>query len=412
MITAALFWSLSLSSSATPSVDEPAHDPSKHEWDFVVLPILSVNPDEGVGGGFVGAVHHYYGGVAPIRDDLSVRIFATSKLVQRHELRWEGREVLDLPLRLWLRLSLFSTVTQTYCGSLDCDPAFAETQARAHELVPDSKPYDDFTRHFYQMRYVRPAADTLWRWRVFDEPKLELMAGWRVAWYRPGDFMHEGPWPGSLYAKQFPHGEPGLSSVWQLGFTVDERDFEPDPSRGWFLESSVRGSHPAWGSTWKYAGVDTALSSYFPLRDDPRLVLANRALVDVLYGDVPTAEIAETGGTHDHAAFGGQWIGRGIRDRRVLGKRKVVDQIELRADLTKLRYGKLDVDVGAALFTDVGWIGGDTTVASGDLGRVVYGGGVGLRVLFQDAIMMRFDLAGSPFEQNFPSFYTPVGFPF
>jgi hypothetical protein len=406
------------------ALDAGAHDPAEHEWQGVVLPIASVNVDEGVGGGAVAALYHYYGGVEPMRDDLSLRIFATSKLVQRHEIRWEGRRVFDLPLRLWLRLSMFSTVTQLFCGvgaAADCDEAHAKSAADDAGLSPATKPYDEFVRRYFLTRYIRPGADTLWRWQLFDRGdggvgdflgRIEAMAGWRFNWYRPGDFFHKGPYPGSFYAEQFPQGEPGISSVWQLGVTVDARDFEPSPTRGYFLEASVRASHPYWGSHWSYAGMNTSLSTYFLLGAEPETVLANRAIVDLLNGDVPTAEIAETGGTHDHAAFGGQWIGRGIRDHHYIGKVKVIDQIEARTHLFDVTVWAFKADVAGSIFVDAGYIGTDLQSVTSEPFRILYGAGAGLRFLFQDAINMRVDVAASPDETHQPSFYTPVGYPF
>ena len=417
MTTALLIVTIALAAAPVPATAPPAHDPDHHEFQFVALPIASVNVDEGFGGGLVAALYHYYGGVAPMRDDLSLRLFITSKLVQRHELRWEGREVFDLPLRLWLRVALFSTVTQAYCGLGDdagpCDLAHARSAADDAGFAPSTKAYDQFARHYYAMRYVRPSADTLWRWRLLrlggDEgATVEAMAGWRLAWYRPGDFFHEGPYPGSLYAQEFPEGEPGVSSLWQLGFTIDHRDFEPSPTRGYFWESSVRASAPWWGSAWTYAGANAALSTYTPLSS--RVTLANRALVDVLQGDVPTAEIGETGGTHDHAAFGGQWIGRGVRDRHYIGKVKLIDQIEARTELFDFTLFGFNTDVAANVFVDAGVIA--PAMQQLDQAHFLYGAGVGLRFLLQHAIAMRIDVAGSPYETQQPSFYTPVGFPF
>ena len=96
----------------------PPHldDPEVHRFVPVVIPGGTFNSDEGIGGSLIFALYHYHGGRAPFRDDLSLFVFATHKLVQRYELRWEGIDVLDLPLRLRVRTGYYSTVTQNYCG--------------------------------------------------------------------------------------------------------------------------------------------------------------------------------------------------------------------------------------------------------------------------------------------------------
>jgi hypothetical protein len=399
---------------------------SQKEWAFAGVPIGVFNSDEGVGGGGVVGLYHYavgyrLPGTSPdlpegtrqVRDDISLRLYLTSRLVQRHELRWDGREAFGLPLRIWARVALFSTVTQNYCGlggDTTCSPALAISAADARGLSPTST----FERHFYEMRYIRPSADTLWRLRVRDFPaKTEIMAGWRLGWYVPGDFFHRGPYPGSFYAEQFPQGEPGISSLWQLGFTIDNRDFEPNPSRGFFFESSVRACDSWWGCHWKYAGVNAELTSYLPIYTiEPRLVvLANRSIVDVENGDVPTEEIAETGGTRDDAAFGGQWIGRGIRDRRYIGKVKVIDQVEARTHFFDVNMWNMKLDVGGAVFTDLGYIAADIPSIAVEHPNILWGVGCGLRFVFQDAINWHVDVAVSPDEPQQPSFYTPASVP-
>lgn len=399
------------------------HDPDKHEFLFVPLPMVVANSDEGFGGGAVLALHHHHGGVEPLRDDLSLRIYITSRLVQRHELRWEGIQVFDLPLRMWARVGLFSTVTQTFCGhgnGVTCDESVARQHAEDAGLEEGSEAFDDFVRRYYFMRYIRPHADTVMRWRLRDKPhRVELLTGWRLGWYIPGGFFEPGPWPGSLYEQLHPSGEPGLSSVPQLGITVDNRDFEPAPSHGYFAEASVRGAHPWIGSTWSWAGMNLSLHGYDELLASPHLVYAGRVLVDLAAGDMPTEEIAEIGGTKDHGAFGGQWIGRGVRDRRYLGKLKLVHQSELRADLFGFDVLGIRFDTGLVGFADVGFIGWDwdnlTGSAPGDPWRagnalgLVWGAGVGVRVLVNRAIVARGELAASPLEARSPSFYTPVG---
>lgn len=390
---------------------------------FVVLPILSLSSDEGVGGGAVFALQHHTPGAEPFRDDLSLRVFVTHRLVQRHELRWEGVDVFDLPLRAWVRVGLFSTLVQPFCGfgmGVTCAEGDAIAAALAGGLVEGTTPFQEFVRRYHFMRYIRPHADTVLRWRLRDKPhRFELLGGWRLSWYIPGSFTERGPWPGSLYAQVFPRGEPGVSSVPQLGFTLDDRDFEPAPTRGYFLEATLRAAHPWWGSSWTWAGLNVSLHGYAALLFDPSLVWAARLLVDLAAGDMPTEDLAQVGGIRDHGAFGGQWIGRGLRDRRVMGKLKVIHQSELRLALFELTVLGVRLDVGATVFGDVGWIGYDLDDLTGASGAglwqpghplgLVYGGGLGLRVLVNRAVVSRVEVAASPLEQRSPSFFTPVG---
>jgi hypothetical protein len=395
-------------------------------WDFIVLPVFGLNVDEGVGGGVLLAVHRYDDDSEAFRDDFALRFFVTTRLVQRHELKWEGLEVFDLPLRLYTRLGLLTTVTQNYCGTgnaVSCDPDRAVDAAVDAGLNEGSAGYDDFVRRYYLTRFIRPHGELLAWWRLNDAPyTIEVMGGARVAWFIPGDFLEDGPYPGSLYAVSFPNGEPGVSSVLSLGATIDHRDVEASPTRGFFGEASLRGATPLWGSTWTFVGVNIAGSLYTPMPLD--MVLATRTIVDVILGDAPTEELAQIGGTRDHTAFGGQWIGRGLREHRGIGAIKVIEQLELRREIVDFVVFGARVDVGAGVFGDAGWIGaaaddfgGGARVDGGavrDVGsttRILFGVGAGLRIVLNRALLMRLDVAWSPFEDRTPAFYTPFGHP-
>lgn len=190
---------------------------------------------------------------------------------------------MDLPLPLWARLGFYSTVTQNFCGTgnaLSCNDDSARVAALDAGFASDSAAFDDFVRHYSRTRFMRPHADLLLRWRRNDAPNIELMGGSRLAWYLPGDFSSSGPYPGSLYAENFPDGEAGFLSVLQLAATVDQRDVEASPTCCFFAEASLRGASLWWGSRWTYGGGNAVASLYVPLpshgglvheRSDPRL---------------------------------------------------------------------------------------------------------------------------------------------
>jgi hypothetical protein len=308
-------------------------DPEVHRFVPVVIPGGTFNSDEGIGGSLIFALYHYHGARAPFRDDLSLFVFATHKLVQRYELRWEGIDVLNLPLRLRVRTGYYSTVTQNYCGfgmGVRCDPARALEAAAAEGLTDGTSKHEDFVRRYFMLRYIRLHADVTGRWRIRGKRHgVELLTGWRTAYYIPGQIGELGPYDGSLYAQGFPDGEPGLSLVPVVGVVLDDRDNEPAPNRGYFAEASVRAASPWWGSRWSYVGANVSLAGYLPLLDRPRLVGAARLLVDVMAGDAPTEEIAATGGAvpagaaHGLSALDGavDQLRRRPRRGRVRGRR-------------------------------------------------------------------------------------------
>jgi hypothetical protein len=403
---------------------EPRAEPGEHDWVFVGMPTVALNSDEGIGGGVTAGLYHYYGGTRPFRDDISFVVYITSRWIQRYELRWEGLDVLDAPVRIWLRAGYHSTVSDNFCGTgagVSCSMVAANQAADALGVPALEEARAPFLRNYYQMRFIRLHGDLNLRWKLRDLPhKVELMAGYRPSYYIPGQIGDLTPYPGSLYAEAFPDGEPGLSSVLHFGFVFDDRDNEPAPNRGYFGEVSLRGASWLWASAWNYGGINTQLAGYFTVAKAPRLVLSSKVLADLMWGDVPMAELAQVGGTRAKSAFGGQWMGRGIRDHRYIGRLKVVHQSEVRTGFLHFDFIGFDVGLALAAFVDVGWVGVDWLDIQGGITgssaankanplHLLTGYGTGLRVLINKSFVARFDVAFSPDESIAPGFYTPVG---
>src|SRR6185437_3072423 len=120
---------------------------------------------------------------------------------------------------------------------------------------------------------------------------------------------------------------------------VDARDNEPSPRHGYYVEATLRGSHPWIGSNalWTYAGADVKLQGYTRvIPGSDRLILAMRWILDGMIGNPPIVELGNTG-------YPGSDLGRGIRGQRYLGNVKIMEQQEL-------RYHFFEFDVGGQEF--------------------------------------------------------------
>lgn len=400
----------------SPAPTTPAPDDHEHRWTFAAVPTATFNTDEGFGTGGVISLYHHHEAVRPFRDELRFNIFISSKLVQAHAITWDGIKPFGFDGRLYARLRYFSTVSQNYCGVgnlVDCARGDARAQALARGLSDDSERDDDafdtFSRRYYLMRFIRPEATLLYRAWLRDKPlRTELLFGWRGSYTIPGDVNESGPYPGSRYAEDFPVGEPGLSSVPTVGIVVDDRDDEVFPTRGFVSELSVRGGNALTGSTWPHAGATAIGAFFFSMSHTPRVVLATRFVGDVIVGDPSTEELARIGGTIDSIAFGGSAIGRGIREHRYLGKLKLINQTELRAQLWDTRALEQDLSFGFALFSDSALIGYDLADYRGNPFRPLVTGGVSFRFLWNKTFAVRTDLATSGDEREGPGFYIIV----
>jgi len=388
-----------------------------HDFTLAAVPTARFNTDEGFGTGGVVSVYHKHEGVLPYRDEIRLNFFISSKLVQAHALTWDALRPFGIAGRSYLRLGYFSTVSQNYCGLgnvVECARGDATNAADHLGLVDDAADeddaYDTFVRRYHLMRFIRPFSTVIFRPWIRDKPyRVELLLGWRGSYTYSGDVFHKGPYPGSLYAENFPVGEDGFSSVPFVGVVVDDRDDEVFPTRGIFAEASVRGAGALTGSTWPYVGGTAIGAIYLQMSRTPRLVLASRVIADVLVGDPSTEELARIGGTLDPIAFGGSAIGRGIREHRYLGKVKLMNQTELRGQFVDVTLWDQDLSFGAAVFGDSALIGVDVL----DLGdaplRPLATLGVSWRILWNRNFAIRWDLATSPMENDGPGFYIIVG---
>ncbi len=393
----------------------PAEEPAEAQpwdrtgWGFGGLPAINYNSDEGFGFGVVGSIYRYDGGTAPYKTAINVVLFMTTLGIHNHNVEVDTLEVADLPLRLTIRGAFNATRTSNYCGlgnEVSCDPAVAE--AVADDLGLTGTERDDTVRRFYRTRFFSPELRADARWMLDDKPhRVELLLGYRATAMLPGDFSDPTPFPNSLYAQDFPGGEEGLVSVLQTGVMFDTRDNEPAPIRGYWIEGSIRGASKYWGSDYDYFGTNVTLRGYTPLGTD-RLVLADRVMLDTMWGDANTLELATPGGTQRLYFYGQLNAGRGVRLRRFLGRMKAMNQIEVRATLLSPRVGNSVIDIGVLGFNDLGFVGLDGS----EFGSMwstplpTYGGG--LRFALDKNFIVRADVGVSPIEDYSPSVYIDI----
>lgn len=395
---------------AASTSDEPWRDEGVGWGGF---PFANYSTDSGTGFGALGSIFFYDGQTAPYKSELYFLIYASTKGVQTHRLQYDWLEVGGSRLRLTTRVEFVADFSGNYCGSAppgDCDAAAAVSAAGASGLEDDPKndddAYDQFTRRYYKVREIRPNLYTLGRWAVREEgTRLEVFGSYYGEYKRSGDFSENAPWPGSLYDQDYGKTEEGYVSLVQLGFMADSRDNEPAPIRGHWAEASVRQAGQFTGSSFSYGGVNLTERLYIPLGTD-RVVLADRAVVDMMWGAPPTSELVRSGGTDFYNWFGGQRAGRGIRWRRVLGKARTMNQTEIRATVATFTPGKATIDLTPVAFFDAAyWADSIDTL---DAGAFMYGTGGGMRVAINKNFILRGDVGVSPIEDWAPSVYLDV----
>ena len=395
------------------------------------MPDLGYNPDEGINTGLVVPIVWNEPGVFPYKYSFGVSLLMSTKLVQNHMFLFDIVRAFDLPLRFTGRTGLYAFELEPYCGignQAACHPEIAE--ARADALSLDGPKREKFLGHFDTMRIVRPYFAVLARYELFELlGKWEAFVGWRSEIYIPGFFTDpftrddlvndpvfaSGPHANSLFADDFPDGQPGYVNIPQVGLMLDTRDSELSPREGYWIEASVRGAHEWLLSSWSFAGANTTARFYSPLDDAKTIVFAQRYALDAIIGDAPVQELARFGSSIDYRGFGGKAVGRGMRQQTRIGDFKLASQHELRWDAINIAVGAFSIGFELVGFMDAGLVmhqGLDytsTPLVPQRLPLIQVTAGSGVRLVINKTIIIRFDLGFSPAERYAPLLYVDGG---
>jgi len=169
----------------------------------------------------------------------------------------------------------------------------------------------------------------------------------------------------------------------------DTRDDQVAPGKGVFIDTNIRYSSEALGSSSSYERVGLACSQYLTLWNDPRHVLAMQGSIETGFGDVPFDEYPD---------LGGQKALRGYVKGEFTDKNMAAVQAEYRWNAWK--------KVGLTAFGGVGKV----FPAWDEIGdaRWLPSGGVGVRYLIipERRMNARLDFAWGELG---PNFYFSVG---
>ena len=394
---------LSLTSVQGYSQEEADQVSEFDRFQIVGLPAFSYNSDEGFGYGVIGTGYWYSPDVSPYRTAITAMLATTTQRVDSTWIEIDTLEPRNLPIRLRAEIGYFVTRTGTFCGTggqVTCDENVAETNALNAGFSPNTNDYNDFIEHYYLRRYRRPYGFAEARWNILpSHPEFSLFSNSRISWILPGDHGNHEPYSGSLYEQIAPEGNGGRWSILQSGLMWDSRNDESAPSEGIWIEASARYAGAVFGSEWDFVGINSVTRGY--QRILPNLVLADRAIMDLIFGEAPLDALGTIGGSSDgRQAFGGLHTGRGLRLQRNPGGLKLINQIELRWQFLRLKNNEKS---GLTLvgFSDSAWIA--STPSSNDGGFLI-SYGAGLRASLNDFVV-RADIGISSEENYTPSTY-------
>lgn len=284
-------------------------------WDYVLLPALNFNTDEGFGYGALLEAYRYAPGAQPYRLTVQPTVFLTTKG------RRDITMFIDAPALLangW-RLDGFVGREQELAA-----PYYGPGNAAVNDttLSRDPNPY------FYRYGRTRVRLMTNLQ-RQLGTSRARFLVGAGYADVSTDATPFDS---GTTLMAQELAGQPaprGRLSYVRGGLVWDTRDREIGSRSGWWNEVLAQRVDRMFGASHDYTRVTAAARRYVPFGD--RLASATRLIVQQTSGDVPVYDLATVQTSYkQEEGLGGAKMLRGIPKNRVMGKGLVVVNNELR----------------------------------------------------------------------------------
>lgn len=210
----------------------------------------------------------------------------------------------------------------------------------------------------------------------------------------------------SLLKRDFDQGLiSGLNGGWvsllQAALIYDTRDFEPDPTKGFYLEIANEYSGKYIGSQFDFNKLFIQGRVYKKIPIGPRTVFAARVAAGNIFGkNAPFFEFQDQWSPDGSInALGGKQSLRGYRANRFLARSMWFSNIELRARFAEIKLKKQRFAFTVAPFFDAGTVRDRWQDLNFKDIKTSYGGG--LRIAWNQSTILFFDYGLSKEDKLF-----------
>lgn len=210
----------------------------------------------------------------------------------------------------------------------------------------------------------------------------------------------------SLLRRDFEDGlisgvDGGWVSIIQTALIFDTRDFEPDPTKGYYFEIANEYSSKYIGSQFDFNKLFIQGRAYQKIPVGKRTVLAGRFGIGNIFGDnAPFFEFQDQWSPEGSInALGGRQSLRGYRANRFLARSMWFTNVELRVRLAETKLGKQRFAFGVAPFFDAGTVRDRWQDLNFNNIKYSYGGG--LRIAWNQSTILSFDYGRSKEDKLF-----------
>lgn len=370
--------------------------PPPKGWEFVGLPALNFDSDEGIGYGALVEAYNYGNGVRPYRYTIQPTIFLTTKGRRDFVVFFDAPKLLPNDWRLDAFAGREQHLATPFYG-VGNNMAFDEQL----ELEPNA----------YYYRYGK----TQFRVLANLQHKVGRLPARGLVGIGFADVKTDAtPFDSgtTLLSQQLggaaaPRGK--LAYV-RAGLVWDTRNREIAPDHGSYGDLLVQRVERALGATSSYTRFTAIGRKYFPLKSS--LVLAHRGLVQQTDGDVPIFDMATIQTSYkQQEALGGSHSIRGLAKNRFVGKGVVFLNNDLRWRFTEFELRGKPAYLTLSGFYDVGRVWAES-IRFSEIGSGLHTGyGSGLRLGLGTSFAVALDVARSPGSKS-TQIYIGTGYPF
>ena len=362
---------------------------SRRGVEFAGFPVLNYDSDEGFGYGALVELYDYGAeGVLPYRYTLQPTVILTTEGRRDFTLFFDAPKVLPGGWRLGAFAGIEKHIASPFYGIGNETPLDAT-------LSEGENPY------WYRFgRTLKRLEGSLQR--PLGDPRVRVLLGAGVAHTditavsqgEGSSLVEVGAAEGTLDVT------PGWANHVRAGLVWDTRDREAGPRRGTWSEVLVQRVDERLGSRSSYTRWTLADRRYFSL--GPRLVLANRLVLQGVSGDAPFHELQTLQTSFkQQQGLGGSKTLRGVLKNRFTGKGMFLWNAELRLRLADFSAAGRSFHADLSGFVDSGRVWPEAVHLSEVLTDLHHGVGGGLRLGMGDNFIVAFD-AGTGSETGMP----------
>ncbi|MFE3870430.1 BamA/TamA family outer membrane protein [Flavobacterium sp. ZS1P70] len=200
----------------------------------------------------------------------------------------------------------------------------------------------------------------------------------------------------SLLQRDFDQGKiSGLNGGWisilQTALIYDTRDFEPDPTKGYYFEIANEYSSKYIGSQFDFNKLFIQARVFQKLPFGKRTVIAGRFGVGNIFGsNAPFFEFQDQWSPEGSInSLGGKQSLRGYRANRFLARSLWFTNIEFRYRISETKLGKQRFAFGVAPFFDAGTVRDEWQNLN--FKNIRYSYGLGARIAWNQSTIISFD---------------------